>query len=143
MRAAVRARLEARVGIAMDALDVSALAPRGDAAPVLVVHDRRDAEVPFASGAAIAGAWPGARLLATEGLGHRRVLRDAGVIEAAVSFVASHLPRCACGRLACDDAEPGAEPRCGGCALADELWSRERRRTARPGLPGRAPARAR
>lgn len=55
--------------------------------PTLVVHDRQDKEVRWEDGAAIAGAWPGARLLTTEGLGHRRILRDAEVIGRTVSFV--------------------------------------------------------
>jgi pimeloyl-ACP methyl ester carboxylesterase len=56
-------------------------------ARALVIHDRGDRDVPFAQGAAIAAAWPGARLHAVEGLGHYRVLRDPAVIEAAVAFL--------------------------------------------------------
>jgi pimeloyl-ACP methyl ester carboxylesterase len=55
--------------------------------PTLVVHDRHDKEVRWEDGAAIAGAWPGARLLTTEGLGHRRILRDAEVIAGVAGFV--------------------------------------------------------
>lgn len=127
VRGAIRERVEARVGIRMEDVDVTTAAPRHHAAPMLVVHDHSDREVPFESGAAIADAWPGARLLATTGLGHRRILRDARVIDAAVSFVADHLPRCACGRLASESQAPDAEPRCAGCALSDELWSPWRR----------------
>jgi pimeloyl-ACP methyl ester carboxylesterase len=54
--------------------------------PLLVVHDREDRDTFWSEGAALAEAWPGARLLTTEGLGHRRILRDAGVIEAVVQF---------------------------------------------------------
>jgi pimeloyl-ACP methyl ester carboxylesterase len=57
-------------------------------APLLVVHDRTDPETLYAEGAALAEAWPGARLMTTEGLGHRRVLRDEKVIEAATKFIA-------------------------------------------------------
>lgn len=59
--------------------------------PTLVVHDRHDKEVRWEDGAAIAGAWPGATLLTTEGLGHRRILRDAGVIDQVVRFLAQRL----------------------------------------------------
>jgi hypothetical protein len=38
-------------------------------------------------GAAIAAAWPGARLHVTSGLGHRRLLRDPNVIAEVVEFV--------------------------------------------------------
>lgn len=47
---------------------------------LLVVHDRGDREVPFFHGQSIAASWPGARLFATEGQGHRRVLRDAAAV---------------------------------------------------------------
>jgi pimeloyl-ACP methyl ester carboxylesterase len=126
----VRARVEARVGVAMDALDVARVAPRDDAVPLLVLHDRADVEVPFADGEAIADAWPGARLQATDGLGHRRILRDARTIAAAVEFVVARLPRCGCGRLAwtraCGTAD--GEARCAGCVVAEELWDRGGRR---------------
>jgi pimeloyl-ACP methyl ester carboxylesterase len=55
--------------------------------PLLVVHDRGDAETPFTGGQAIARAWPRARLLATDGLGHRRVLRDEAVIAEVARFL--------------------------------------------------------
>ena len=43
--------------------------------------------MPWSDGAAIAGAWPGARLVTTTGLGHRRILRDERVVSQAVAFV--------------------------------------------------------
>src|SRR3712207_7030695 len=55
--------------------------------PTLVVHDRDDAYTPVADGAAIAAAWPDARLRVTSGLGHRRILRDPEVVAEAVEFV--------------------------------------------------------
>ena len=55
--------------------------------PLLVIHDRDDKEVPFRIGREIAATWPGAELILTEGLGHQRILRDAGVTDAAVRFV--------------------------------------------------------
>jgi pimeloyl-ACP methyl ester carboxylesterase len=54
---------------------------------VLLVHDRRDREVLFASSEAIAAAVPSARLHATEGSGHNRILRNAAVIAEAVRFL--------------------------------------------------------
>jgi pimeloyl-ACP methyl ester carboxylesterase len=126
-RVALRERLEARVGRRYDELDL----PRAVAAahtPALVVHDRDDREVAPASGEALAAAWPGARLHRTAGLGHRRILRDAAVAAEVSAFVVDRLPRCSgCGRLA---TEAGPEPRCPGCAMASELWSRGARREA-------------
>ncbi|MBS1766465.1 MAG: alpha/beta fold hydrolase [Acidobacteria bacterium] len=55
--------------------------------PGLIVHDSQDREVPVAQGEAYADAWPGATFLRTDGLGHRRILRDEGVIARAVAFL--------------------------------------------------------
>ena len=55
--------------------------------PVLVVHDKRDNMVGFEESDAILAHVPTARRLATSGLGHRAVTRDAEVIAAAVRFI--------------------------------------------------------
>ena len=55
--------------------------------PILLVHDRSDAEIPFSHSVLLQQASNGAQLLATDGLGHRRILRDASVIQQAVQFV--------------------------------------------------------
>jgi pimeloyl-ACP methyl ester carboxylesterase len=55
--------------------------------PLLVVHDREDRDTFWSEGAALAEAWPGARLLTTEGLGPRRILRDPNVIADISRFV--------------------------------------------------------
>jgi pimeloyl-ACP methyl ester carboxylesterase len=55
--------------------------------PALIVHDRDDREVPWRQGEMIATAWPGAQWLATRGLGHRRILRDAATVQAVVDFL--------------------------------------------------------
>lgn len=54
--------------------------------PMLVIHDRDDAVMPFEDGAAVAGAY-GAQLVATRGLGHRRILRDPQIVARLVAFV--------------------------------------------------------
>lgn len=53
----------------------------------LVVHDRADGETPFATAAAISERWPDARLLATQGLGHYRILADDAVVTAAIEHL--------------------------------------------------------
>lgn len=68
-----------------EAVEGRVLAP-SMTAPLLVIHDRDDRDVPYAEGVATAALWPGARLLTTAGLGHRRVLADREVIAAAVDF---------------------------------------------------------
>jgi len=85
---AMRGRIERLVGRSFSAFDVAAVAP-ALRAPLLVVHDRGDGEVPWQHGLVIARAWPGAELLLTDGLGHRRILRDPDVVAAAVAFLAA------------------------------------------------------
>jgi pimeloyl-ACP methyl ester carboxylesterase len=59
---------------------------------VLLIHDRRDREVPFAAAERLAAAVPTARLIATDGNGHNRLLRNATVIADAIGFVRAHSP---------------------------------------------------
>ncbi len=63
-----------------------ALAPRMTA-PLLVIHDEDDLDVPVRFGRTLAAAWPGAKLMITNGLGHRRILRHPDVIAAAQTFM--------------------------------------------------------
>lgn len=58
------------------------------AAPVLLVHDREDDIVPFAHSQQLAAQLPGHRLLATTGLGHSLLTRDAAVIATVADFLA-------------------------------------------------------
>lgn len=55
--------------------------------PLLVIHDQDDHEALWEDGAALTEAWPGARMITTSGLGHRRILRDPAVVESAARFV--------------------------------------------------------
>lgn len=88
----MRERSERWLGASWEEFDVPKLA-RSQTGPLLIFHDRHDAEVPWSDGAAIASAWPGARLVTTTGLGHRRILRDERVVSEAVSFVLPHVAR--------------------------------------------------
>jgi pimeloyl-ACP methyl ester carboxylesterase len=85
-RERMQARIEQRLGVAWAALDVRGYAA-AMATPLLVVHDRDDAEVPWQDGAIVARAWTGATLVTTGGLGHRRILRDPGMVSGAAAFV--------------------------------------------------------
>jgi pimeloyl-ACP methyl ester carboxylesterase len=70
-------------------LEASFLAPdRASATPLIVFHDEDDRDVPLTSGEAVVEAWPGAELVRTKGLGHRRILRDPAVVTEAVRFLA-------------------------------------------------------
>jgi len=86
IRSRLRRRSERRLGLPWSALDVAAFAPSLEA-PVLVVHDEHDRDVPWRNGAEVAAAWPGARFLSTRGLGHQQLLRDAGVVGEVVEFL--------------------------------------------------------
>lgn len=70
-----------------DDLEVPPMASRVRTPPVLVIHDQEDTETAWSEGAAIADAWPRSALMTTTGLGHRRILRDPGVVEAVTSFM--------------------------------------------------------
>jgi pimeloyl-ACP methyl ester carboxylesterase len=74
----MKIRLAALHGVGWEKLRVVEPAP-STPGPLLIFHDRRDAKVPLGDGRAIAAAWPGARLVTTQGLGHHRILRSAEV----------------------------------------------------------------
>jgi pimeloyl-ACP methyl ester carboxylesterase len=73
-------------GVHPDEVDIRRLARSFDV-PALIVHDRNDVLVPFAHGERMAAAWPGAEFMATEGLGHWRILTDARVVARATQFL--------------------------------------------------------
>jgi pimeloyl-ACP methyl ester carboxylesterase len=84
-RAGMQQHIEAREGMLMQQFEATALAPRLQL-PTLVVHDRGDRVNAFAGGQAYAHGTAGAELLATEGLGHRRILKEAEVLGKVVLF---------------------------------------------------------
>ena len=57
------------------------------AQPLLVLHSLDDHDVPVEAGRFVAEHWSGAVFCAFDGLGHRRILRDPGVVEAAMTFL--------------------------------------------------------
>jgi pimeloyl-ACP methyl ester carboxylesterase len=82
-------RVERRVGVPMRHFDIPELGRAVAMPKTLVIHDRHDRSTSVADGAAVAAAWPGARLHVTEGLGHNKILRDPGVIAEVVDFVSA------------------------------------------------------
>jgi pimeloyl-ACP methyl ester carboxylesterase len=79
--------IERRFGTPWDDFDVLRAAWKMTA-PLLVFHDRDDRDVAWTDGEAIAAAWPGAELVSTAGLGHRRIVHDPEVVARAVAFLA-------------------------------------------------------
>lgn len=86
-RTAMQRRLEAQEGVLMQHFEPHQVAAR-IRVPTLVVHDRGDRINAFANGQAYAHAIQGAQLIATEGLGHRRLLADPGVLARVAVFAA-------------------------------------------------------
>ena len=82
----MQGEIEERLDVDWSTLRGTELA-RTMGAPLLVIHDEEDFDVPHRFGRAIAESWPSARLLTTRGLGHRRVLRDESVIQTAIDFM--------------------------------------------------------
>ncbi|RWN60465.1 alpha/beta fold hydrolase [Mesorhizobium sp.] len=62
----------------------------GTPVPTLVIHAPDDREVSADHARLYAGAGDHVRLYWADGLGHRRILADKGVVERAVGFVAEH-----------------------------------------------------
>ena len=90
-RAVVRSArdlLESRVGLAFDVARGATIAPDMDT-PLLIVHDRDDVEVPHTEGQRLAALWPGADLVLTDGLGHRRVVWAPAVVDRVLDYVSA------------------------------------------------------
>jgi pimeloyl-ACP methyl ester carboxylesterase len=83
---AIQDHAERTAGVAFERLAMQPWIARRIRTPLLIAHDIGDREVPIAHGYAYATG-TGARLLATDGLGHRRILGDRHVVDSAVRFV--------------------------------------------------------
>ncbi len=83
---AMQQSIERRFGTPWKEVRPHVLAP-GLRQALLVVHDEDDREVPVSHGRTYAAHWPRARLLATRGLGHRRILREPAVVDEVVRFL--------------------------------------------------------
>lgn len=84
----MREHIERREGVPLARFELPWLRERVTQA-TLVVHDHGDRVAPAAWGRALADALPGGRWLPTDGLGHRRLLDDAGVVAQVVDFIAA------------------------------------------------------
>jgi pimeloyl-ACP methyl ester carboxylesterase len=82
----MRARLERSVGFRWDEIEPLNLASAFET-ETLVIHDHDDLELPASEGEALARRMPAADTVLTEGLGHRRILRDPAVVAAAMDFI--------------------------------------------------------
>lgn len=89
-RAGMVAAVEHAIGYPMAAFEAQTLATRAYRSELrprlLVVHDTTDRSSPAAGSLRLVRAWPGAVQYITEGLGHRRVLSDTGVVVRVAAF---------------------------------------------------------
>ncbi len=85
LSARMRDTVENRIGVTMAELRGKLLAPRMRA-PLLIVHDEDDVDVPWQDGRTYEEAWPDSKLMTTKGLGHRRILREPEVVNAVAAF---------------------------------------------------------
>jgi hypothetical protein len=94
IRTGLRRRLDRRLNMPLYDTDISAVAPRiNNPPPLVVVHDPDDPDSPYAMSEEIVGAWSGASLVTTRGLGrlaHYRIMRHRPAIQAAVISSAVH-----------------------------------------------------
>jgi pimeloyl-ACP methyl ester carboxylesterase len=88
-RRAFDRKVDEFVGIPVAEFDAIVQASYVDPVPTLVVHDRADRQTPYADAVRLVGTLPDARLVTTEQLGHRRILRDPAVVAEVVDFVRS------------------------------------------------------
>lgn len=85
-RAAMQRRIEAQEGMLMEQFDAAQSGPNVQV-PTLVVHDVNDAINTFAGAERFMRYLPDAQLLRTEGLGHRKILKDANTHSQIVNFL--------------------------------------------------------
>jgi pimeloyl-ACP methyl ester carboxylesterase len=86
---ALKKLLSARTGMRFEDQRVENFGARMKT-PLLVVHDAGDEDVPLSCAQTYARHWPGCIVFTTSGLGHRRILRDPGVVSHVVTFVDGH-----------------------------------------------------
>jgi len=85
-------RAKGWIDMSFDEIQAVHLAPNMTA-PLLILHDAGDREIPFEHSEKMVHVWsgaesaPGIQLVRTERLGHVRILHDAHAIDAAVSFL--------------------------------------------------------
>lgn len=87
-RLRLQQRIEDLIGVSWEEIEPVPLAESMDT-PLLLISDRDDREAPLHSVEDLARAWPGASLTVTEGLGHRRILRNREVVREVTAFLAA------------------------------------------------------
>lgn len=87
----MQARIEQREGVPLQRFEPDWLGPRLTQ-PTLLLHDADDRTAPLAGAQRLGAAIGGARFETTQGLGHRRILTDAAVLDRLVQHLAGAAP---------------------------------------------------
>ena len=82
-------KLSADYQVAEDLFDPVRIAGLHPDVGGLLIHDAQDDEVPLAHALEMERAWKNGQLVTTEGLGHRKLLRDPEVIQLCLDFFAN------------------------------------------------------
>lgn len=78
--------IESVVGLPAEALNTASNL-KGYCGKGLIIHDKSDQEVPYGDALNIVENWQSARLISTEGLGHRAVLRQPEIWQEVAEFM--------------------------------------------------------
>ncbi|MGH3726332.1 MAG: alpha/beta fold hydrolase [Mycobacterium sp.] len=90
IRAGLQRQLERRIGMVLSDTELVRVGARAGHPPLLLIHDPDDPDTPYSSSERLTQSWPGARLMATRGLGrlaHYRLLRHRPAINAGIEFI--------------------------------------------------------
>ena len=90
IRAGLQRQLERRIEMTLPETELVRVAAAAGHPPLLLIHDPDDPDTPYASSERLAQSWPGARFMATKGLGrlaHFRILRHRPAINAGLEFI--------------------------------------------------------
>ena len=79
--------LEKKVKFPVRHADVSTASGRFRIGQALIVHDTQDAVVPFSEARATFEAWDNARLLASKGYGHYRLMKNPDLVQRVAEFL--------------------------------------------------------
>lgn len=85
IRQQMQARLEKRLGLEIDTINLHQIAARRHE-KALLIHDLDDRQVNWNNSEQLNQAWQGSYLLTTKGLGHSRILSESSLIQQAQRF---------------------------------------------------------
>lgn len=89
--AQLRAMFEKHIGGPVSQMDLEELAPFLTHSG-LILHDPADREIPYEESERLRDAWPSARLVPVQGVGHRRIILQKEVVDAAVEHFVTAVP---------------------------------------------------